>query len=373
MEEHPQQKEHKRRQQKHYVFGYGSLICPESRAVTAEALRGGNNGKNDDGAEKDDGAIPVRLNHWIRAWNIRGYHTYLGVQQCAYNDEVTKDAASAKARPDDDGETEDSTNSGGARRRQNTPHQSCVGVLVPLPSSDGDDDDESNNAVLEALDRREFAYRRQKVVLGWIERVDDLLLGDDNDDNGGSKEQLRQRKQAIHDKYYKGTFLETERRPGPGEDEARTGTKPEKESGEPGAPDSGDPDAVCVWIYVPLEKYWGVALPEKPILQSYVDICIRGALSISKTFAREFVLGTYGWYTGHSHETSGDDGDEDPNHGTPTAPAGDSSSSSCWINDRNNPIYVRADKDYALKHSESLDAVFDPLLLRWRGPMGQNP
>jgi len=391
MEERPQKKQKRRQQQQHYVFGYGSLICPESRAATAEALRGGGTRKGDEGAATDDGAIPVRLNHWVRMWNIQGTHTYLGVQRCASNDdEVTKDAAKAKTQPEEEKEeTEDSATGGGVgvspaaaaagvpssettapashvRPRPST-HRSCVGVLVPLPSSDDDDGD--NNTVLEALDRREHAYRRERVDPGWIERVDDLLLGDD-EDGGGGGEQLHRRKQAIHDKYYKGTFWETRGQP-------QHSTEIEEGSGDPGATDGGDPDAVCVWIYVPLEKYRGMARPDCPILQSYVDICIKGCLSISKAFAKEWVEGSYGWYTGHSHETPGDNesDEKDPNHGaSSTTPVGDSSSSSsCWMNDRNKPVYIRADKDYSLKHSKSLDAVFDPFLLRRRGPMGQNP
>jgi len=347
------------KQQQHYVFGYGSLTCPDSRAATAQALRGGITA---DGAETaTDGAIPVRLNNWVRLWNTRGPNTYLGVERCR------------------------SSSTGGRDTDESENHHSCVGVLVPLPSSDP--------SVLEALDRRERAYQREKVDLGSIERVDDLLLKSQEELDGGNDDKdgpkgLQRGKQAIHNRYYKDTFLEGWRQPHRADEkeEASGGNYDSEGSATASTDDAGAnhpaSNNVCVWIYVPLKKYQGWARPENPILQSYVDICIRGCLSISTAFAREFVDGTYGWYPGHFHErpatteaagisTKGNDRADNNNKSKDDDDNSEESSSCddrcCWIDDRNKPVYIRADKEYSLQHSNSLDAVFDKDLLRRRG------
>jgi len=292
---------------RHYVFGYGSLICSESRAVTAAALCGSD---GDIG-----GAIPVRLKNWVRLWNVRGRNTntYLGVQSIE-----TRGAATSRSQPP----------------------RSCVGVLVPLPSSNDDDE------ALKALDRREAAYKRQRVDLGSIERVDDLLIDEDgytSDNESEMGNDIQENKEAIHNKYYKDTYLW--KRP-PGNDANANESEEE----------------VCVWVYVPVEEYTGMARAENPILQSYVDVCVKGCLSISKAFAKEFVDGTYGWYPGHSHH-DGNTNDETENDNEEGA--GDDSSF-CWIDDRNDPMYIRANKEYSLENSKALDAVFDPIILRRR-------
>ena len=280
----------------HYVFGYGSLIDSESRARTATALGGcGSSG----------GAIPVRLWNWVRLWNVKGSNTYLGVQKSKADFESIE-----------------------SNRRS---LKSCVGVLFPLPSSN-----ESDEALV-ALDRRERAYTRHRVDLESIERIDHLLIEGKRSTN--TKEQQKQM-QAVYENYYENTFLAG--------DESSSGNS---EDGKAYAD-------VCVWIYVPKAHIAGMATTDNPILQSYVDVCLKGCLSISKAFAKEFVEGTYGWYPGQApnqsnapNDTILDDGD---------------SSLSCWIDDRSNPIYVRANKEYSLKHAKELDAIFDPILLRRR-------
>mmetsp|Transcript_13705 Transcript_13705/g.34465 ORF Transcript_13705/g.34465 Transcript_13705/m.34465 type:complete len:269 (-) Transcript_13705:43-849(-) len=234
---------------RHYVFGYGSLICSESRATTAAAL-----------GVSDSSGIPVRLKNWVRLWNVQGPNTYLGVQPCK--------------------------------------GKSCVGVLFAIPST------EDNDEVLEALDKRERGYTREEIDLELIQRVDDLL-----DEESSSS-------------YYNNTFL-----------------------------DSTCAEKVCLWIYNPIPKYTSMATAEVPILQSYVDICMKGCLSISNKFAEEFVTGTYGWYPGDVRRLKPDiETQDDPN-------------SSCWIDDRRHPVYIRADKEYALQHANALDAAFDKIQL----------
>jgi len=119
-----------------------------------------------------------------------------------------------------------------------------------------------------------------------------------------------------------------------------------------------------------------------PILQSYVDIVLRGCLSISKSFAKEFVEGTYGWYPGHRFSYSNscslhDDipSSSDDNYhykGNNNNNSNDvNDNESCWINDRKYPFYVRADKKFSLENSDKLDECLvlpaeTPLLLSHR-------
>lgn len=273
-----------------YIFGYGSLICSESRATTAKALRGRVDTETEN--SKRDGAIPVRLNDWLRLWNVRGHNTYLGVQSLEADTGTRSNNSNFQQQQQQQ------------KQKDSSQNMSCVGVLFPLPSSNNDDDD-----VLEALDRREIAYERHRVNLGLIDRVDDLLIQNESDivmgfgTSGqsmkigtGNKPNNRklEDKETIHDKYYKGTFLENRPPPCDDEKDASKNDSANKAEGEKMNKAEEEKDKVCVWVYVPLERYTGMARNENPILQSYVDVCLKGCLSISKSFAEEFVETTYG-------------------------------------------------------------------------------
>ena len=93
-----------------FVFGYGSLICPVSRALTAPAL-----------AEKT--VTPVLVKHVERTWAKRCWGmTAMGVR---FKDDAR-----------------------------------CVGVLLPV-----------NNHELKQFDRREYGYDRVPLYLGDVEKV----------------------------------------------------------------------------------------------------------------------------------------------------------------------------------------------------------
>jgi len=343
---------------RHYVFGYGSLICSESRAKTAEALGGSIVGQSDVG-------IPVRLLGWVRVWNVRGHNTYLGVQSVA-----------ADSSPISDEKANASIGKNGQQAH------SCVGVLFPLPASTNGDYEKA----LSALDQREIAYTRQSVNLRLIQTVDDLLIEriEEEDVDGKSESKMERQTKQIQlakNQYYKDTFLYKKmnddansilgKQPRNNEDNAykteiaRINDDHEETKKQEITETAKDKDTkVCVWIYVPKAKYMGMARAENPILQSYVDVCIKGCLSISKAFAKEFVEGTYGWYPGHHSDVVGNqvksniDDKDTSNDG--------SDISSCWIDDRIDPKYIRANKTYSLDHSEALDAVFSQSLLRRR-------
>lgn len=256
----------------HLVFGYGSLICPESRAITAPTV-------------VDRKALPVSIKGVERTWtkkSLLSRTTSMGVQ---FRDDAT-----------------------------------CVGVLIPV------DKDE-----LQSFDEREVGYDRYEIQLHHVEPVPHLL---------GDKK--------TADLYYNHTFLQ------PGFDWKSEQARPR------------------VWIYVQQDPV--PASPQYPIAQSYVDIMLRGCLSISEEFAQEFIETTKGWHPAElSHyDDNGDDdhahNDDDEEEGESDMSSDDGSSRSqstssmeieegWWVDDRMDPLYIRADPHYSLRHRHKIDRL----------------
>lgn len=84
-----------------------------------------------------------------------------------------------------------------------------------------------------------------------------------------------------------------------------------------------------VWVYIQ-EEHMSTSI-EHPIPQSYVDIILRGCLSISDEFVKEFLIHTQGW-----------ESDDDDVH---------------WVNDRHDPLYPRADVHYSTNEGSELDRL----------------
>ena len=58
------------------------------------------------------------------------------------------------------------------------------------------------------------------------------------------------------------------------------------------------PASAQIWAYVPIESAGPAAEPPSPrfpLLQSYIDVVIDGALEYGETFARELIETTFGW------------------------------------------------------------------------------
>jgi hypothetical protein len=86
---------------------------------------------------------------------------------------------------------------------------------------------------------------------------------------------------------------------------------------------------VNVWIY--MQKDPIAADASHPIPQSYVDIIIRGCLTISEEFAKTFVETTAGW--------------------------NDESAEEHFVDDRDVPLYKRADTDYSNANAHKIDRL----------------
>ena len=108
----------------------------------------------------------------------------------------------------------------------------------------------------------------------------------------------------------------------------------------------GDED-VAVWVYEQNEN-----LPAQrsfPITQSYLDIIIRGCMSISLDFARRFLETTHGFWHDKSEEKDTNNEDQSNNI----------NSHHTWVNDRNAPMYVRADSQYSNENGEHIDKLLE--------------
>jgi hypothetical protein len=196
---------------------------------------------------------------------------------------------------------------------------SCVGVLIPVYDSE-----------LSALDKRETGYERVLIDDHTrIERIDELLS-----DEGSS------------DLHYRDTFL------GNCPKECLTAA------------------ADKVWVYIPETCH--PPSREYPIVQSYVDICMRGCLSISSKFLYEFLSSTYGWHpqeivelmktTTPPKKNSGDyNSDRDGGSKGTSTVVGEEADvvMGAWSNDRHAPIYHRADEKYSLENAFRLDKYLE--------------
>jgi hypothetical protein len=217
----------RRRKPHHYVFGYGSLMCPESRSITNPNL-----------IKRE--ALPVVIQDVERVWSARSSRGFTAM---------------------------------GVRFRKGA---ECTGVLIEVKADE-----------LADLDKREAVYNRHPIQLDNIDQVPFLEEEEFYDDN--------------HPVF-----------------EAQDESNPEL-----------DHDNVKVWIY--MQKDPMEADQSHPIPQSYVDIIIRGCLTISEDFARSFIETTHGWKDDEDH----------------------------WVDDREIPIYQRADTDYSEKHGETIDKLLE--------------
>ena len=188
----------------------------------------------------------------------------------------------------------------------------CTGVLIEVDAHE-----------LERLDLREKGYDRVEIDLHHIfpheERVD----------TGSHHHQAVRMAHQKRELIKSSSFVEK-------------GTKKETETQESSADTSHHDEYsnVKVWVYIPENGGTG-ADHNYPIMQSYVDIILRGCLSISKEFALNFIDSTHGWW--HDQTIHPPEG-EIPEY--------------LWVDDRSSPFYSRADEEW----SEQMKHMLDDLL-----------
>ena len=115
-------------------------------------------------------------------------------------------------------------------------------------------------------------------------------------------------------------------------------------------------EEVAVWVYEQNEN-----LPAQrsfPITQSYLDIIIRGCMSISLDFARRFLETTHGFWHDNDESvkkdikaTNGSSNNEDQSNNIHRHHT--------WVDDRGDPMYVRADRQYSIENGEHIDKLLE--------------
>ena len=295
----------------HFVFAYGSLICKKSRAITAPTLAG-----------KD--AIPVQIQDVERIWAKR---------------------------------TQRGMTAMGVRFRKGA---KCTGVLLHV-----------NDAELVRFDKREVGYDRFQIPLDDVEEIPfltrkdhyekmdyehaDVVFGEDETAATAADDD----KKGSIDKPRNSTVMEA------------TGTDESSDTNR---------RKVYVWMYV--QRYDSPANEDFPIAQSYVDIIMRGCMGIDKEFAKSFIETTKGWAPeevygdgaddDEIHDSDDEDEEETPNNGNSIesqagtqdddeeeGKSGTEEDGAVWVDDREDPIYMRADPAYSEKKADVIDQLLE--------------
>jgi len=251
---------------RHFIFGYGSLICQQSRSITAPTLQGAI-------------AEPVIISHIERIWAAR---------VPTRNSNPVADESRDHIR---------GWTPMGIRRRHGA---SCNGVLIHV------DEEE-----LTRFDVREEGYKRHRIdlidVYPHYESTDSSSAADAPVTNAVRCPECNIVFEKAHKKRTTNNNL--------------------------------DESDIYVWVYIQNDE--SAPNPSYPITQSYVDIIMRGCLSVSKEFARKFLETTHGWWN------DGDlDGISRDTHHT-------------WVDDRQSPMYVRADSDFSMEHGDAIDRLIE--------------
>jgi hypothetical protein len=284
---------------KHFIFGYGSLICPQSRAITAPTL--------------SSFAEPVIIHNLERTWSAR----------------VFREASSSGSSIRDHIEGYTPV---GVRLRKGA---RCNGVLIHVGEEE-----------LKRFDIRESGYVRHKIDVGDIQphmETDELieeempLWPNSGHDEGDLHSFAMKRVQCPNCRVVFQEGFEKRRQQSVS---GKTANEHLSESSMDVLNVNDSLSEIAVWVYIQSED-----LPASinfPITQSYLDIIIRGCLSVSLDFARRFLETTDGWL----HDGKSTDEHATTDHHT-------------WINDRHDPVYVRADSEYSSEHGDRIDRLIE--------------
>ena len=311
----------------HYIFGYGSLICSQSRAITAPTL-------------KDNRfATPVRIHGLQRIWSLpvkfrKGKFvgaTFMGIRKAPSPLPTTT-------------------------RNDNKNSSSCYycnGVLIPV-----------NDVELQQFDIRESGYERILLRHDQIEPFSSV-----NNNTNNNKSSNDDNNYNNKDSFF--TYFDHMKQLQ--EEEEQLQQKKKQEQTENSALVPKLLPVPNVWVYV--QKNPKPTSPICPIIQSYVDIIVRGCLSISKEFAIEFIQTTYGWHA-FNFTDNGNDNEEEEEEGLDGSDDDDNDNeededeknrkkqkitniqdTTYWVNDRTNPIYIRSDIEYSTMYGHVVDEL----------------
>jgi hypothetical protein len=103
-----------------------------------------------------------------------------------------------------------------------------------------------------------------------------------------------------------------------------------------------------IWVYLQQAEFAAPVNSDCPLAQTYVDIILRGCLTISNDFVQEFLINTRGWTVQDYYFNQDEGSDKQPKEKVMTT---------FWVNDRHNPIYKRADVEYSQTYGPELDQL----------------
>lgn len=120
------------------------------------------------------------------------------------------------------------------------------------------------------------------------------------------------------------------------------------------AKNNNNHESIRVWAYLP--KRIDPPSPSNPIVQSYVDTILRGCLDVGgEEFAKKFIETTKGW---DPTELSEDESsEEDTFQLKKRSDSMYSSTESVWVDDREDPIYIRGDPSHSKKNASRFDRL----------------
>jgi hypothetical protein len=134
-----------------------------------------------------------------------------------------------------------------------------------------------------------------------------------------------------------------------------------------------DTEGQCPQIWTYVTRHPLPASSDYPIAQSYVDIVLRGCLTISTSFAQEFIQTTKGWnpHASSQEHKQPSSSSLSSNNTTATTTTNrimkekreqeqqqeEEAAGGWWVEDRHNPLYIRADRGYSLHHAPLLDKL----------------
>jgi len=293
---------------RHFIFGYGSLICPKSRTITAPSLAG-------------IPATPAIVYSLQRTWS---------------------------ARIDGPKHHLEGFTAMGVRFRRG---YKCSGVLIEV------DEEE-----LAQFDVREAGYDRKLIELEHIHKIPDLGFELEDEDHvvfrKGELARRRSSTGSIDENDVASNDEDVDDSVSAANNELHVQSEDQDQDAFLDTTLNMAKDDVRVWVY--LQQEHKAANKHFPIHQSYVDIIMRGCLSISEGFARSFLDTTHGWHhDGDGGDICLEETEDGKSRGICTSDDKNAVDDGhhTWVDDRHLPLYVRADPNYSNSFGGEIDEL----------------
>ena len=321
---------------RHFIFGYGSLICAKSRSITAPTLH-------------NKPAQPVAVQHLQRSWTARVPHceqTNRRLRQSlshgsSDNEKSNGDGSAYDVNSNDILEFIQGQTCMGIERSEGS---MCFGVLI-----------EVNEEELSWFDAREKGYTREEIDLTSVWGIHFGASETDNTKN--SNQHPQQQEKDLEHVVLRLASKQRQMR------QQREKQQQQQDSKVICIPTSSEEEHAKCWVYIP--QIAQPATPTFPIVQSYVDIILRGCLDVAgPEFALKVLETTSGWHpldttpntTSYAENEVSHDANNTMNSNSRT-PTPNPPHNYIWLEERSTPFYIRADLEFSRSHSSMLDEL----------------